>query len=408
MTLQLALILIGIVIIVAAALSALDRSRMQRRRYQIGQQHAGDEEEITEQPPIPTLQPAARLDINPAPPTDTQKPHIRSDADVQPLEKRLHVDPLLDEIEALEQTAVMPINFGSDELVSAGEVTGASAEGQSMPIKSIDFIIDLPGRGPIPRDRALGVFKQNEYLLEKPRHIYGLRNITGLWSDLERDPETSEYSDISLAIQLADSRGPIDESELNTFMQMTLKLADKLKRPTKMAVSFEDALERAQELDAFCKRYDVIASINIVANSAKGFTGRAIHAAAIKLGMEFGPMDIFHMKNDAAIGCRHQFSLANMYNPGTFNADDWENFRTQGLTIFMNVPVAHEPAKVFNRMVETAAGIAEMLGGKLLDQERKQLTEQGMTIILNQIEQIAQEMAGFGINPGSEAALRVF
>ena len=412
MTLQIALILIGLVIIAGAILSAYDRSKIRRRHYQIGQRddEAGIEDSH-EQVPIPTLQPSSRLDINPASPTDMQKRHIRSDVEINLSQIKTADHTLMDEIEALEQAAGMPISYGVDELGSAGNISTDEEiylAGQSMPIGSIDFIVNLPGQSPVPRDRALGVYRQNEYMLEKPRHIYGLRKITGLWSDLEQDPKTSEYNAISMAIQIVDARGPIDESELNTFVQMALKMADRLKRPTKFAISFEEGLERAQELDAFCKKFDVIASINIISNSTQGFSGRAINTAASQYGMEFGPMEIFHMKNDDAKGCRHQFSLASMYNPGTFNADDWDNFHTQGLTIFMNVPVAHEPTRVYDRMIETASGIAGMLGGKLLDQEQKPISNQGIAIVRNQIEHIDQEMVEFGIHPGSEAALRVF
>lgn len=312
---------------------------------------------------------------------------------------------LADEIKTLEHAALMPLN-----LTLGLENPDAPGDGKrfAAPDPNVDFVITVPGPGPVDRDVALGIFRQNEYVLERPRAIYGLGHRSGQWSNLELDPEFAQYGDLAVAIQLTDARGSATESELNAFVQMALKLADRLKRPTKLSMPFDQALARAKELDAFCEANDLVASVTITTNGRAPFSGRAITQAAAKSGLRFGAGNIFHMKNRLPSGAPHLFSLSNLESPGTFDPDKMNDFRTPALSIFMNVPAAYDPPAVFEQMIAAAQGVAKTLGGKLQDQDGRPLSDQGVQAIRAQIELIAHEMNTHGIQPGSESALRLF
>jgi len=418
MDLQYILLLIGIIIIAVVALSAYDKARVLRQARQEEPEDRSLSAVPEEEPG--KLEPTLYLDINPAPPIDSDKRFLpvleevvavgdvaESAAEVFPRREKKVSSVIDQELESAEEAAALPLNLnpGIDPPL-ASPVATASA--RCLPDDKIDFIVHLPGKRPVRRNKALGIFKQNEYVLEKPRGLYGRRFGTNYWSNLQYDPEYTEYGDLALAIQLVDDKGTIDESELNTFMQLGLKLADTLQRPTKLPLAFEQAVERARMLQQFCDTYDVIAGINVVSRDTDGFRGRDIEQAARQLGMQFGAMSIFHMKSDHSPGCRHLFSMANLYQPGDFDSDNWDQFRTQGLTLFMSVPCAHQPVAVFDQMVVTAKGLCEVLGGKLQDQERRPLTEKGLAVIRAQIKDIVDSMRDQGIVPGSETALRLF
>jgi cell division protein ZipA len=403
MELQLALVLIGFIIIAVVALTAYEKLRFARRRIA-----------PESNPEVPSVITRVRhapansgLDMNPGPPQEAENRILKSDATLTTVMEKTQEAVINEEIHDYEQAALMPLDLslGLNDPETTALPGGAR---QNMPDEQIDFVVTLPGKGPVSRDTALGVYKQNEYMLEKPRHIYGLGYKTGLWSNLERAPEQSQYRSLALAIQLVDTKGPISESELNTFSQLALKLADRLQRPTKFSIPFEEALEKAQELDEFCETNDVLASLNILSTGPTGFSGRAIDEAARQFGLQFGAMNIYHRKNDQALGCRHVFSLANLYKPGEFDPAKTERFRTQGLTLFMNVPCAYQPVRVFDQMVETAKGLCQQLGGRLEDHEHHALTDQGIQVIRTQIERISAEMTNRGIVPGSATAMRLF
>ncbi len=279
--------------------------------------------------------------------------------------------------------------------------------GGCVPDDVIDFIIRLPGHEPVARDQVLALYKQEESLIERPHRLCGLRFGTSLSVDLETEGPEGQYGDLLLSLQLADYRGPAVESELNRLSQIGLKLADAVHRQPQFSIGFEEALQRAADLDKFCAAFDVIASVSIIPSSEEGFTGDEVRSAAFSQGMEFGPRNVFHMRHPGK-GERPFFTMANLFKPGEFSPDAWETLRVKGLALFMNVPCVTDPHAVFERMLVVANHVASGLGGLLLDQDHKPLTEHALGVIRAQIGQIVAGMERHNIAPGSVRAIRLF
>ncbi len=395
MNLQYALLFIGIVIIAVVALTAYDMSRLRRPRPR-PEVHLGK---------FPEDDTPVRSSLLNATREEGSEKVLRSDIEIAPREAPRE-EILRREIRQLEEVATMPLDLTAG-LRRPGRWEAEPGR-QYLSDEKIDFVIHLPGEQPVARDGALGIFKQHEYKLNKARHLYGRHHGTSHWSDLQLDRSKTQYDDLMLAIQLVDPKGPVDESELTVFTEIGLQLADALQRPAKLPLTFEQGLTRTAELQAFCDTYDVIAGIHVVPDKEAFFPGRAIEMAARHAGLELGAMNLFHMKNEVAPGSRHLFSLANLDESVGFDPEAWDKFETGGLTLFMSVPCAFQPAVVFKRMVTTAKEIAETLGGKLQDQNRRPLTDKGITVIHHQIEEIEEKMRAFGIPAGSETALKLF
>ena len=397
MNLQYALLFIGIVIVAVVALTAYDKSRLRRPRPRPRPEvHLGGFPD-DHTPVRPSLLDATRA--------EGSEKVLRSDIEIAPREKPRE-EILRKEIRQLEEVATMPLDLAAG-LRRPGR-REAEPGRQYLSDEKIDFVIHLPGEQPVARDSALGIFKQHEYKLNKARHLYGRHHQTAHWSDLQLDRSNTQYDDLMLAIQLVDPKGAVDESELTVFTEIGLQLADALQRPTKLPLTFEQGLARARELQAFCDTYDVIAGIHVVPNTEAVFPGRAIEMAARHAGLELGAVNIFHMKNEVAPGSRRLFSMANLHESSAFDPAAWDKFETTGLTLFMSVPCAFQPGVVFDRMVATARAIADTLGGKLQDQNRRPLIDKGIAVIHHQIEEIEEKMRAFGIPPGSETALKLF
>ncbi|MFP5349272.1 MAG: cell division protein ZipA C-terminal FtsZ-binding domain-containing protein [Gammaproteobacteria bacterium] len=414
MSLQLSLLLIGIIIIAIVAYTTLRRARSQpSERRMVVEPFVGLDTPSPDTAPIERREPS--LDAVAPPPAPMTA--AASAADLAPERRFLRPDaPVTDApppsrdalaaaLQSIEEVAHRPLNLNPGfDPPGTGAARGADPAGSTLPDEHADLILHLPGPGPVSRRTALGIYKQNEYKLEYPRKLYGQRYHTNFWSLVQHDSEATQYSDLKLSLQLLDSRGPVSESELNTFTQVGLKLADALHRPAKFSASFEDALAQARRLQAFCDEHDVIAGINIVTTAQAPFKGHAISAAMQRHGLELGAMNIFHaMENGRVL-----YSVSSLYKPGHFSPTEWDTFRTAGLAVFMSVPVVREPAQAFERMMQTAAGLTAFLGGRLLDQEHRPLTEAGINAIRTQIEGIEARMRAFGIPAGSDTALRLF
>lgn len=407
MSLKIALLLAGVIIIITVAIGAMDKARARRRRSRRSPQ------DKSSAPSIAVLVDDEIPDTVQLAPSDQgssilEKPKLKTDA---PAPQTLPQQDrnFLDELESYEQVADLRLDVDPEiDSRMAEPDDGHGSMHQDYPTvadKVIDFVISLPGKKSISRRRALGLFKQNEYMLEKPRAIYGLRYVTGVWTNLEADPDVTDYGDLKLTLQIVDDNGAVGESELNTFVQMGLTFGDQFKRRTLFSLDVDEAIEVARDLNEFLKQHDVIASINVVANSPVGFPGNTIAAVANDLGMRFGEMNVFHRYNGDG---RLEYSMANLFKPGNFDRDNMEKFRTKGITLFMQVPRAFDCVNVFGDMITVAIQLADRMGGRLVDQDMKPLTESGINTIRAQIELIASDMRSRGIIPGSEAALRLF
>ena len=273
-------------------------------------------------------------------------------------------------------------------------------------VRQVDFWVRILGDEPVERDRILAIYREHEYLLEHPHSIHGRAVPSGKWCDLEAQPESANFTDVVMTLQLCDRTGPVDESELHRFTQLVLALSEDLDRQFRLQGSVEQALEQAGRLERFCREYDVFAIINISGEGERRFRGPEVLRAVEGSGMRYGDMKVFHGPDGAA--GEPLFSLANMVKPGTFELDRIKEFTTPGLTMFMSVPRCQNPADVFSRMAYVARKIANQLGGVMLDQKKQPLTDASIKQIRRQVEDMGAAMADKGIAPGSEEALRLF
>ena len=105
----------------------------------------------------------------------------------------------------------------------------------------------------------------------------------------------------------------------------------------------------------------------------------------LTLGFKYGEMDLFHRHQDNAGRGDILFSLANMFNPGTFDIYNMEQVTTRGLTIFMTLPNSAEPLPTFNMMHNAAKKIADEFSAKVLDDQRRPLD---VAIVRSYVERI--------------------
>ena len=295
----------------------------------------------------------------------------------------------------------MPL-FDSD----AGGVEFSAEEYDPDDQMPIELVARIPGDNAINRDTALGLYKQFEFDLRKKHRIFGQLQPDNRWCDLERQPETAKFTGFGISIQLADRSGPITESELNRFSQMVLRFAEVFGRRFKFSISLNDALEYAKKLDEFCKKFDAVAILNVVARE-QYFRGSDIHNCAREIGLQLSNRSIYEKRRDGANGSVI-YSMASLQDDGALPVADKKKFATSGITLFMNIPRSSNPAQVFNDMVADAKQMCKVLDGKLVDQNMRGMTQKGLKRIGQQIRQMVKDMEREGVSPGSEKTLRLF
>lgn len=120
--------------------------------------------------------------------------------------------------------------------------------------------------------------------------------------------------------------------------------------------------------------------------------GPDLLSALLTLGFKYGDMDIFHRHIDSAGSGAVLFSLANMFNPGTFDLENIDKLSTRGVSLFMTLPGPGEALQNFNLMHNAAKKLADEFGGQVLDGQRSVLTVQTVRHYVDKIREFQRQL----------------
>ena len=119
--------------------------------------------------------------------------------------------------------------------------------------------------------------------------------------------------------------------------------------------------------------------------------GAMLLPSLLTLGFKYGEMNIFHRHQDSAGSGEVLFSLANMFNPGTFDLEEMDQLQTRGLSLFMTLPGPGEALQNFNLMHSAAKKLADEFGGQILDGQRSMLTVQTVRHYVERIREFQRQ-----------------
>jgi cell division protein ZipA len=123
-------------------------------------------------------------------------------------------------------------------------------------------------------------------------------------------------------------------------------------------------------------RADRVFSLFVVAPAGVPFRGTVLLGAMAAAGLEYGDMQIFHCSEIVNDQEQLLFYAASMKEPGTFDLSAMENFTTEGVALFLQLPGTMNATRAFDAMVDASRILAESLGGTVCDASRSVLTNQ--------------------------------
>jgi FtsZ-interacting cell division protein ZipA len=222
-----------------------------------------------------------------------------------------------------------------------------------------------------------------------------------VWEELQPWREV-QYQEVQVALQIADRNGAVQQSEFDTLCALLHDTAQK----NGLRLSCDDvaeALERAQTVDHFCVDVDVLIGLNIVARGDGGVLVskvlREAQGAGMVLGVD-GSFQLIDSRGEALYTlCNHD---AEPFSPEAVLPD------TPGVTLQFDVPHVPDGLQVFDGMVSFGRKLANEVGGLLVDDNMRPLTDSGIDKIRQQLASIYQRMDTRGIPSGSRRALRLF
>ncbi|NMM39581.1 cell division protein ZipA [Pseudoalteromonas arctica] len=102
--------------------------------------------------------------------------------------------------------------------------------------------------------------------------------------------------------------------------------------------------------------------------------GSKLLPAVNTLGFKYSEEGFFNRHLDPAGLGPVLFRLVNMYNPGTFDIDNMEQFSTAGISLFMTLPCDGDGLAAFNMLHSAAKKLADEFGAVILDSQREEMT----------------------------------
>lgn len=149
-----------------------------------------------------------------------------------------------------------------------------------------------------------------------------------------------------------------------------------------------DSAEQVQQAEPVANE---VLILYVLMPEGQDINGAMLLPSLLTLGFKYGEMNIFHRHQDSAGSGEVLFSLANMFNPGTFDLEEMDKLQTRGLSLFMTLPGPGEALQNFNLMHNAAKKLAEEFGGQVLDGQRSMLTVQTVRHYVERIREFQRQ-----------------
>ena len=307
--------------------------------------------------------------------------------------------------ERLEPTlGALPGNDGGDAVLARAEARplGASEElaaagGPEAEISTrIDTVAVILADDPVTSEQL----EPLEHALEghtAPVLVEGI--VDEQWHPVATAPRRS-WRELRVGLQLASRKGPVDEAEIDAFNRAIADFAAQVNAVSQREAP-SAAAARARDLDRFCAETDIEIAVNVVGQFGATFSLARVKQLALDAGLaETGSDDLVSY----GAGGVPEFVIRRLDDP----AAKPSAHHASALTFALDVPQVDNAPEVFDAMVELAARLAGTLGGQLVDDNRKPLSEAGLASIRRSLGEVVQAMDAHGIPAGSALARRLF
>ncbi|WP_321892011.1 cell division protein ZipA C-terminal FtsZ-binding domain-containing protein [Paraburkholderia tropica] len=265
--------------------------------------------------------------------------------------------------------------------------------------RRIDCIVPIRLGAVLPGERVIPLAQRLRRAGSKPVHIEGKPEGGDGWELLQNGVR---YEELRAAAQLANRNGPLNELEFSEFVTGVQQFADGVDG----LPEFPDMMETvamARELDGFAAQCDAQLSINVLSDGAP-WSANYVQAVAAQDGLLLSRDGTRFVKLDA----KQSPVFMLQFGDTNFLRDDLTYKGGQMITLILDVPVADEDILPFRLMCDYARSLAERIGGRVVDDQRRPLPESVLQNIDKQLMTLYAKLEQAGIPAGSPATRRLF
>lgn len=265
----------------------------------------------------------------------------------------------------------------------------------------LEYVITIQVADAIPSP-AFATLIDSQRDTGKPVRWWGYADNMGSWVEISPWREQA-FTDVAIAVQLADRAGPVTESQLFNLTHEAQQLASHFNG----IASWPDiapVLVKAAKLDQLCVDVDVLIGLNVVSIDGATFNGAQIAELAQAGGLMLDNAGVYQRRNDRG---EVIYALCN-HEDTPFTQDQMGSVQTHGITLLFEVPRVENGLAAFAELAQFGQQLANALGGKLVDDNIRPLSPGGIEKIQTQLVHIYQKMEAHEIPAGGRRALRLF
>ncbi|MBB3256552.1 FtsZ-interacting cell division protein ZipA [Paraburkholderia bannensis] len=301
-----------------------------------------------------------------------------------------------------EQAAAhQPTPVSEDERVEPvlPAATTISSAPPAIVDRRIDCIVPIRLGAVLPGERVIPLAQRLRRAGSKPVHIEGKPEGGDNWELLQNGVR---YEELRAAAQLANRNGPLNELEFSEFVAGVHQLADALDGLPEFP-DMTETVAMARELDGFAAQCDAQLSINVLSDGAP-WSANYVQAVSAQDGLLLSRDGTRFVKLDA----KQSPVFMLQFGDTNFLRDDLTYKGGQMITLILDVPVADEDILPFRLMCDYARSLAERIGGRVVDDQRRPLPESVLQNIDKQLMTLYAKLEQAGIPAGSAATRRLF
>ena len=309
----------------------------------------------------------------------------------------------MDEVETLAEPGDEP----GEALPPPGPVTrsamadSAPPQGtQPQPDPEIERVVTLQPVKPVAAGAlAAGLHAR----LGKPLRWFGRRDRDTPWQRLTGE-SSGEFGEVAACLLLADRNGAASRAQIEAFHRVVAELAPTLPAAWLAAPADEEAA-RAEELDRLCAELDMQIGLTIQKGDGATIPGTRLRGVAEAAGFRLAPAGRFE--------CVQEETGAVLYSLQSvrgepFTAESLRLAAVPGVVLVLDVPRVGDPPRAFDQLKLAAKRMAHTLGGDLVDDNQRPLTDAALAAIRAQVASASELLVRAQIEPGSPRAHKLF
>lgn len=271
---------------------------------------------------------------------------------------------------------------------------------QPQPDPEIECVVTLQPVRPVAAGAlAAGLHAK----LGKPLRWFGRRDAGAPWQRLTGDTP-GEFGEIAACLLLADRNGAASRAQIDAFHQLVAELAPTLPAAWTAAPADEEAA-RAEELDRLCAELDMQIGLTIQKPDGTTIPGTRLRGVAEAAGFRLAPSGRFEWVQEETGAVL--YSLQNVRGE-PFSVDSLRIAAIPGVVLVLDVPRVGDPPRAFDQLKLAAKRMAHTLGGDLVDDNQRPLTDAALAAIRAQVVGASELLVRAQIDPGSPRAHKLF